>query len=59
MKWFYIRFDYDHYCQGWEDESETLMIQAIDFYNACRLIKNKYENARNFKDLTLRETANF
>ena len=42
MKWFYIRFDYDHYCQGWEDESETLMVQAINFYNACELIKDKY-----------------
>lgn len=59
MKWFYIRFTYDHYCQGWNEEVETLMVQAIDYFNACRLIGDKYENARNFKDLTLRETENF
>lgn len=59
MKWFYIRFTYDYYCQGYDDESETLMVQAIDFCNACRLISNKYENARDFKDLTLRESEYF
>lgn len=59
MKWFYIRFNYKHYCQGWEDGTETLMVQAIDFENACRLIKIKYEEAKKFKDLTLREADNF
>lgn len=59
MKWFYIRFNYTLYCQGWEDATETLMVQAIDFNNACRLIKIKYEGAENFKDLTLREADNF
>jgi hypothetical protein len=59
MKWFYIRFTYDHYCQGWDEEQETLMVQAIDFFNACRLIGDKYEKARNFKDLTIRETEHF
>lgn len=59
MKWFYIRFDYYNYCQGYEKEKETIMVQAIDFGNACRLIKEKYENATNFVDLTLRETSNF
>lgn len=59
MKWFYIRFNYDHYCQGWDEEQETLMIQAIDFFNACRIISEKYDNARDFKDLTLREANNF
>ncbi len=59
MKWYYIRFNYDHYCQGYEETSETLMIQAVDFFNACRLIKEHYKNAKNFKDLTLRETEHF
>lgn len=59
MVWFYIRFDYDYYCQGYEEEQETLMVQAIDYFNACELIKRKYENARNFKNLTLRETNHF
>lgn len=59
MKWFYIRFNYDFYCQGYEKEQETLMVQAIDFDNACGLIENNYTNARDFKDLTLRETEHF
>jgi hypothetical protein len=59
MKWFYVRFVYDHYCQGHEKATETLMVQAIDFGNACRLVKEKYENARDFQDLTIRETENF
>jgi len=59
MKWFYIRFNYDHYCQGYEEEQETLMVQAIDYFNACRLISDEYKNARDFKDLTLRETEHF
>lgn len=57
MQWFYIRFDYDHFCQGYETASETLMVQAIDFSNACRIIGLNYTRARNFKDLTLRETS--
>ncbi len=56
MEWFYIRFTYDHYCQGYEKAEETLMVQAIDYFNACRIIKLKYKNARSFADLTLRET---
>ena len=60
MIWYYIRFKYDHYCQGWDrDVTETLMVQAIDFTNACRIIKLHYENAHDFKDLTLRETEHF
>lgn len=59
MKWYYIRFDYDHYCQGYEDATETLMVQAIDYDNAERLIKDKYKNARDFEDLTIRETEHF
>ena len=59
MIWFYIRFDYDYYCQGTEEGTETLMVQAIDFTNACRIIKLHYDKARNFKDLTLRETEHF
>lgn len=59
MKWYYIRFTYDYYCQGYEDEQETLMVQAIDYDNACRIISIDYRNARDFKDLTLRETDSF
>ena len=59
MTWFYIRFDYDYYCQGIEKGTETLMVQAIDYFNACRIISLHYDKARNFQDLTLRETAHF
>lgn len=55
MRSFYIRFDYDHYCQGYEDATETLMVEATDYSAACALISEYYEHARNFKDLTLRE----
>lgn len=54
MEYYYIRFDYDHYCQGWEEETETLMVQADNYSYACELIGLKYKNARNFQDLTLR-----
>lgn len=58
MKYYFIRFDYDHYCQGYEKETETLLVEAFDFEVACTLIWKKYTNARNFVNLTLRQETN-
>lgn len=41
MIYFFIRFTYDHYSQGYEVEQETLLVQAINFESACDLIENK------------------
>ena len=52
---FLIRFTYDHYCQGYEDATETLLVYADSFDDACDMIRvSKYENPRDFRNLTLR-----
>lgn len=51
-----IRFDYDHYCQGYEDATETVLVRASSYEDACLKIKAKthtYKNARNFRNLTI------
>lgn len=48
-----IRFTYDFYCQGYEDEVETVLVKALTFDAACAKIKKKYLNARDFIDLTI------
>jgi len=48
-----IRFTYDHYCQGYEDAQETVLVYACDFEYACYRIKRAYKNARDFENLTI------
>lgn len=52
--WF-VRFDYDHWCQGYEDATETILVRASDFSEACKKIQKspRYHNSRNFKNLTI------
>jgi hypothetical protein len=52
MLQYLIRFDYDHYCQGYETETETVMIYAHSYEQACNVIKLRYEKARDFENLT-------
>ena len=53
MKYFLIQFTYDHYCQGYEDVTTTILVHETTFDFACRSIKAKYENARDFVNLTI------
>lgn len=51
-----IRFTYDHYCQGYEDAVETVLVQSADYLRACEKIRmdKRYKNARDFENLTIR-----
>ena len=49
-----IRFTYDHYCQGYEDAQETVLVSSVSFAGACLKIKRNYKNAREFENLTLK-----
>jgi hypothetical protein len=64
-RYFLIRFTYDHYCQGWEDATTTVLVDMkvtdrpkspVWFNLACVKIKDSgvYSNARSFVDLTIR-----
>ena len=53
-----IRFTYDHYCQGYEDAQQILLVRDINsFAAACHKVKteyaHEYKNARDFEDLTI------
>ena len=51
-----VRFTYDHYCQGYEDASETVLVHAPSFFQACEKIikEGKYRKARDFENLTIK-----
>jgi hypothetical protein len=52
-----VRFNYDHYCQGYEKASETVLVKDVeDFDDACTKIAMKYKNARDFENLTISGT---
>lgn len=53
MEYYLIRFKYDHYCQGYEDAHETVLVEETSFDDACEKIQQKYRNAREFENLTL------
>lgn len=57
MQWFYIRFNYRPWEQGYDNITETLLVEAVDFESGCELIREqvKYKYAKYFKDLTLRK----
>lgn len=51
---FLVKFTYDHYCQGFEEAEETVLVKnALSFADACIKIADNYKNARRFKNLTL------
>jgi hypothetical protein len=55
---FLIRFKYDYYCQGYEEEYESMLVYASTYEEACEKIKNctfpvTYNNPRQFINLTL------
>lgn len=47
-----IRFTYDHYCQGYEETQESVLVYAESPESACRAIEKRYTNARDFLNLT-------
>ena len=51
--YFLIRFTYDYYCQGYEDATETILVRADNFTLATRAISSKYQNARDFVNMTI------
>lgn len=66
MRTYLIRFTYDHYCQGWEDATETVLVELredellhhdkMDLRTALLKITGcgLYTKARDFVDLTIR-----
>ncbi len=52
-----ISFTYDYYCQGYEDDTIIVLVEAPDFYRATQKIINtkKYLNARDFENRTIGE----
>ena len=55
MKACLIQFTYDHWCQRYEDATITVLVYVVSFNIATLKIakETKYENARNFVNLTL------
>lgn len=55
MKAYLIQFTYDHWCQGYEDATITVLVYASSYSFACSRISNlpEYRNARDFENLTI------
>jgi hypothetical protein len=53
MKGYLIQFTYDHYCQGYENATISILVYADSFDIACRKIEVLYHNARRFENLTI------
>lgn len=55
MKPFLVRFSYEHYFQGWEQATETVLVYADTFENACVKISYSklYDSCKNFQNMTL------
>ncbi len=53
MNYYLIRFEYEHYCQGYEWTTETLLVKADTYIKAVNMIDSKYKNARGYENLTL------
>jgi len=53
MNIYLIRFRYTGWCQGPEDMTETVLVYAYSFGQACEKIKMKYEDVRDIENLTL------
>lgn len=51
-----IKFTYDYYCQGYDDEQETVLVKnASSFGSAVNILKisGKYYNPREFHNMTI------
>ena len=53
MKMFLIDFEYDHYCQGYENARDTMLVFAYTYEQAKGMIGDKYRNARSFVNKTV------
>jgi len=56
MNIYLISFRYEYYCQGYEWTTETLLVKAVTFEDACRKIQAdnfEYRNARSFVNKTI------
>jgi hypothetical protein len=53
MKAYLIQFTYDHWCQGYEDATISVLVYASTYGVACKKISVKYKNARYFENLTI------
>lgn len=53
MKAYLIQFTYEHYCQGYEDATISILVYAENYYIACTKIRNAYRKAKDFVNLTL------
>ena len=53
MNAYLIQFTYDHYCQGYEDATISVLVYAERFDVAMDRIRAIYYNARNFVNLTI------
>ena len=53
MKTYLIQFTYDHYCQGYEKTTITILVHAEDYQSAILKIATIYKNARHFENLTI------
>lgn len=48
-----IQFYYDAYNQGLEERCKTVLVYAASFEVACSKIRPKFQNARDFRNLTI------
>ena len=48
-----IKFTYEYYCQGFETTQEYALVKAASPQEAYRKIKERYEGARDFYNLTI------
>jgi len=50
-----VQFTYDHYCQGYEDATITVLVtNTLSFADACRkIMRSKYKNPRDFINRTI------
>ncbi len=48
-----IRFQYEHYCQGYEWVTETILVHNVhSFARACEQIQGTFAGAKDFVNLT-------
>jgi hypothetical protein len=53
MNIFLIRFRYTGWCQGPDDRTETILVYADSFHEACMKLKRRYGDIENIENLTL------
>lgn len=48
-----IKFTYEYYCQGYEEATESVLVYAYSFEQACSYISMKYNDTKNFENMTM------